>query len=374
MARPMTIRVMVSSRCSDQIQFTGNDVSLSDVRLELKAALEAEPLLGSQIFDVWINEDAPPAEGSADSWETCMKQVRTADIVLVLYNGNAGWANETGEIGICFGELKTALTTAPSKTRLIKLPLQSLGTGAATARNQRFRDFVDAQNLFRGAECMTGEDLIARCKETLREAIPEMVRLGGREARRGKYGRGAALDWSRLSFHDRREVMAKILRLALLERHNAEDDGGNLFMKIAARRILIVPSAIPAAMNVPSALETANQPFLRDHLLAGTLADKLVGPVHFIACHRSVTESQAARQLGFPDATIVSPPFGVYVADNIQKIQLVFIANCRDETSTREGIQRVFEWLGQSGEDRLLSERAVSRSRIVKAIAKEAAR
>jgi hypothetical protein len=374
MARPTAIRVMISSRCSDRIQFMGREVPLSGVRLELKASLEAEPLLGSQIFDVWINEDAPPAEGSADSWENCMKQVRTADIVLVLFNGNAGWATETGEIGICFGELQTALTTAPSKTRLIKLPLVTLGTGAVRARNQRFRAFVEAQNLFRGAECTTGEDVIVRCKETLREAVAEMVRLGGREARRGKYDRGTALDWSRLSFQDRGEVMTKVLRSALIERDNAEEHGGNVFMKIAAHTILIVPSAIPAAMSVPSALEMANQPFLRDHRLARALTDKFVGPVHFIACHRSATEAQAARQLGFPDATIVSPPFGVYVADNVQKIQLVFISNCRDETSTREGVQRVFNWLEQTGEDRLFSDRAVSRSRIVRAIAKEASK
>jgi hypothetical protein len=85
-----------------------------------------------------------------------------------------------------------------------------------------------------------------------------------------------------------------------------------------------------------------------------------------------VTESQAARQLGFPDATIVAPPFGVYVADDVQKIQLVFIANCRDETATRQGVQRVFDWLEQSGEYARLSARAASRAKIVRAIAKEA--
>jgi len=31
-----------------------------------------------------------------------------------------------------------------------------------------------------------------------------------------------------------------------------------------------------------------------------------------------------------------------YYHDDVQKIQLVFIANCRDETATRQGVQRVF--------------------------------
>ena len=75
--------------------------------------------------------------------------------------------------------------------------------------------------------------------------------------------------------------------------------------------------------------------------------------------------------LGFPDATIVSGSFGVYVADNVQKIQLCMIANCRDESSTRHGLQKLFDWLGQTGEDDLLAARATSRDKIVKTIAKE---
>jgi len=126
-------------------------------------------------------------------------------------------------------------------------------------------------------------------------------------------------------------------------------------------------------MTVASAREMVGQPFLRDYESADLLKGERGGPIHLIACHRSVTEAQAAKQLGFPDATIVSPAFGVYVADNIQKIQMVFIANCRDETSTRHGVQRFFEWLEQSGEAKLLSDRAASRARIVQAIAAERA-
>lgn len=75
--------------------------------------------------------------------------------------------------------------------------------------------------------------------------------------------------------------------------------------------------------------------------------------------------------LGFPDATIVSGTFGVYVADNIQKIQLCLISNCRDAASTRHGLQKLFDWLQRTGEDKLLAGRAASRAKILKAIAGE---
>jgi hypothetical protein len=370
MARPPAITVMISSRCNDPISFEGKEVKLTDLRRKLKAALEDEKLFGTQLYDVWINEDAPAAEGDADSWDTCLRQVRTADLILVLYNGNAGWAKEGGEIGICLGELQTALSVAPARMRLIELPLQPLGSGPAKERNQRFRDYVGAQSLFRGT-AQTGEEVVTRCKEALREATADMVKLGVREAGKGKYDRGAALDWSRMSFDARRNAMRTVLCEALLERNGSEEHDGQLLIRISSRSVVVVPDAIPAAMTVAPARELVGQPFLRDHLLASALEDKRVGPVHFIACHRSVTEAQAARQLGFPDATIVTPPFGVYVADDVQKIQLVFIANCRDETATRQGVQRVFDWLEQSGEGAMLSSRAASRAKIVRTIAKE---
>jgi hypothetical protein len=67
----------------------------------------------------------------------------------------------------------------------------------------------------------------------------------------------------------------------------------------------------------------------------------------------------------------VSGPFGVYVADKVQKVQFAFLINCRDDARTRHAVQRFFEWLAQTGEDKLLAQRAMARSRIVKAIASE---
>ena len=61
----------------------------------------------------------------------------------------------------------------------------------------------------------------------------------------------------------------------------------------------------------------------------------------------------------------------MFVADNIQKIQFAFIVNCHDESTTSHGVQRFFEWLEQTGENELVTQRTKSRASIVKAIAKE---
>jgi len=90
--------------------------TFSDVRLELKKQLEAEMLLGSRIFDVWINEDGVAADGTEDSWTECLKQIDLADIVIVIYNGNAGWLKHSGEIGICHAEMQAVMNSAPGVT------------------------------------------------------------------------------------------------------------------------------------------------------------------------------------------------------------------------------------------------------------------
>jgi len=166
--------------------------------------------------------------------------------------------------------------------------------------------------------------------------------------------------------------MRSVLWDVIVKRNGSSEDHGHLIARIAGREILIVPSAIPAALTVGPAKELVGQPFLRDHELAPLLKGNRGGPVHVIACHRTATESQAARLLGFPDAEFVTTPFGVFVADNVQKVQFAFLTNCRDEANTRHGAQRLFEWLAQTGEDKLVAQRAAARARIVKAIALEA--
>jgi hypothetical protein len=367
----MRIRVMISSRCNDPVKLDGKDVKFSDLRRRIKREIEAARLSSEQWFEVWINEDAPAAEGSADSWEQCLEQARSADVVLVLYNGNGGWCKEGGDIGICHAELETALASAGNRVRLIGLPLQPMRAGPMQSVDKRFRDFAERQNLFRSS-AEDGNGAIARSLEALQDGVARMTRDGAHAGRRLSFDSGEALNWSRLQLEPRRLEMEKVLRAALGARTGAEDTNGQIFVRIGGKSVLALCHAIPAAMTVAPAREMVGQPFLNDYRHASALQGARVGPVHFIACHRSVTESQAMKVLGFPDATIISPSFGVYLADNVQKIQLVFVANCRDESGIRHGLQRVFDWMERTGEEIQTAARAAARARIVRAIAKEA--
>ena len=369
--RKSKINLMISSRCADHFP-DGQDGSmpLTDIRRQIKALIETTSVFGKPIFEAWINEDAPPQPGNQDSWEFCLKQVRSADILLVLYNGNAGWKKTDGEIGICHAELMEGIRHAPGKVHLISLLQKSNNEILSNPANKRFHYYVTSLNLFRGIGPKNREDLIEQVRKTIRESLVTFVERGVREASKGRFHTGQALDWSRLNFPERIAEITKIVTDAICMRTGQNEKDG-LFVEVSKSKVLTIPSAIPAALSISAAREMVGQPFLQDHLHVKKLRRGVFGPMHIIGCHKGVTENQAATFLGYPDATLVAAPFGIYVADEVQNIQLVLLSNCRDETTNRHGIQRFFEWIEQTGEDQFLLRGAESRKRIVKAIAKE---
>src|SRR5207245_2124777 len=105
---------------------------------------------------------------------------------------------------------------------------------------------------------------------------------------------GPALEWSRLDFAGRRDAMRSVMASALSSGPYRPGDT-IVLTQIDGQDVLAVCDAIPAAFTVAQAREMVGQPFLRDHLLAPRL-QRIGGPVHFIACHKGVTEAQAIRQ------------------------------------------------------------------------------
>jgi hypothetical protein len=367
MARTKAIRVMISSRCTDKIEFGGKPVSLSEVRLEIKSKLEKERLLGAELLEVWINEDAPPEEGTTDSWDTCLKQVDEADIVIVLYNGNAGWAASDKNIGICHAELERAISKAPAKVRLIELEPK---VKESSERNKRFQEYVQHLSLFRGAIAKTGEQVIQRVEEAIREAISDLAHLGLREAKKGKYHLGEALDWTRLDFAQRKEAIEQTVCDAL----GSDAQNRMVTRQVAGVRILFRAHAVPDAFSTTEAREMVGRPFLKDYALVETAELKprdTYGPVHLIAVHKTVGETQARNLMGHPDIILVKAPFGYYLADRIQHVQVLLVAGCRDATSTRHAVQRCFDWIEQSGEWRSIVDRAKRRKKVIELIAQQ---
>lgn len=366
-----TLRVMISSRCDDTVPFEDENLTLTKLRQALKKNLEGERLLGKVVFEVWINEDGNPAPGDENAWEHCLRQAEDSEIFISLFNGNAGWTGpQEGDFGICHAELETALKTGRSKVRLVEVPQQTGRT--ENEADKRFRKFIEKQGLFRGGTVTTKDAFFERTYQAVLDALLDLSRRGRTQSKKDRYDRGEALEWNRLSFAERKVAIEQTIVDALKHRYGSEESDGEYFVRIDRTKTLVRVSAVPGPMNIAEAREMMGRPHLSDHTAARALANAYrAGPIHIIGCHRNVTETQAIAVLGFPDAVIVKSGFGVYVADNVQKVQLIFVDNCRDNASTRHMTQLFFDWLDHSGEAAELVRRAKSRRKIIRAIAEE---
>lgn len=373
--QPLT--VMLSSRCTDTFLWDETQQPLADLRVAIKKAIEGIEFAGKQLFKVWIHED----EAGGHSWDRCMSVSRNCDIFLALYNGDAGWDGGHGKterlgdyVGICHVEFDEAFHKSPDKVRAVRLlPLANSGRKSAKSRaNAKFQQYFDRQKL-NSPEAETGEEAIQHAKASVIASMMKLARQGIGVSSKGSYYAGEALEWTRMDFDQRRKATIEVVAGLLAARSPSAERRKDIVIlpMSGGAKTAVRCDCVPASMSTAGAREMVGQPFLRDWQTMQDLPKSVAGPVHIIACHRGVTESQAIKQLGFPDAVVVSAPFGVYVADRVQCIQMVFIANCRDETSTRRGVQHFFHWLGEQQEEADLVARAASRRRICSVMAAE---
>jgi len=361
---------MVSSRNNSDF----HNRPLTEIRAELKDLIESERLFDKDMFEVWINETEFPQSFDTTIWNACLEQVRKADIIIVLYNGEAGWLRPKDSIGICHAEVLEAANVARGKVWSITLENETKETVDAKERkaNKKFEAFMKEQELFT-KPVTTIEDLTSSVEKALCDAMINLTLRGVREASRDKGNHGESLRWKNMNYDSRSRAIITALKESIEVSGTGSNNNENYFLEFGVYKILVTIHAVPDTLSIASAREKVGQPFLQDFKRSDLLLeeDNIIGPIHVIGCNKSVSETQTRNILGFPDATILKDSFGIYVADNIQKIQMVFIQNCSDSHSIRHGFQDFFEWLSRTSEEKNLIQRAKSRKNIINAIAQE---
>lgn len=372
------LKVMLSSRSTKTIldDGAGGQVKLADARKEIKRRAEAEAFLGDSLLEVWINEGAVAQHGP-NAWDECIEQALRCDLFVAIYDGSAGWLDKANPgLGICHAEFDVAHGGSPRKVAVVAFE----NAKATKPEDHRFADALRAETPFQTmiASELSGrvahDTLVDTVLRVIRELLLKTAQEGARQQKQSGPNTGQALAWSRLDYAERADEIRRVIFEQLKQRPKAIaiEGSGMVVLDLAGTQVLVVPHAVPAAFSIPKAREHAGQPFLSDHQTVASLDVDLAdvgGPIHLIGCSKSVTETQAISMLGFPDATIVPGPFGIYVADRTQKIQLCLIKNCADEASTTHGVQRWFEWLARSREQSFLVERARARRAIADVIA-----
>jgi len=374
MAKSSKLSVMISSRCETLIQFDKKQQKLTEVRRALKKQLEEFRLPNQKqpIFECWINEDGTGGVGGINWWDHCKKQARDADIVIVLYTGGSGGGLAGSDMGICHAELEEALNVAADRVRVIKLPIAPDDPDRLQKkRDSAFRAYFESLGSFR-TSAKTGEEILEKVWNEIQPALVDLTQLGSNTFHLSQAATGHALEWHRLSYEARKNAMEEVMNESLANQPKSTKTASGVLVEIDKAQVFLKTHAAPASLSEPTAREMVGQPFLVDYKLHAELKKSKAGPIHLVACPKGVTENQALNMLGFPDATIVSDSFGVHIADNIQKIQIVLLKECVSPSSIRRQLSAWFEFLRRTGEDKFVLDRAQRRFRIIEAIAKEA--
>jgi hypothetical protein len=322
-------------------------------------------VLGLRAYEVWIHE-AASLSAERDAWEECLRQARDCDVFVALYNGNAGWTGngDFATVGICDAELRAALDAAPAKVSLVDIFEPNSPGRPSRPHYERFQEAVRVGQIV-SSRPKDAAQLRRAVLDAIARRTVELTQGGARLTRRARAYLGPALDWRRLGYVERRDRMVASVLSGLGEKPAADACG----VVFGGKRILCVPSAVPDALSVAAARELVGQPHLSDHARLGSLQAVHGGPVHIVACQGGVTPSQAQKMLGFPNATVVPAPFGVYVVDPVQAIQIVLVANCTDDHATRLGIQEFLSWLPRSRQLPIFVRTARKRRQVVQVLA-----
>ena len=346
------IKIMISSR--NKPIFANK--KLTDIRDELKELVEKEKVFGEAIFQIWINEREV---SSNDSWDESIKQAQESDIVIVLYNGETGWVrNQNDQIGICHAEMLAGIASSSEKVYVIDISNNKIGK---TQADQNFYDDIQAYRKMGNAKNIT--ELKQVVKRTILNALLKIFVKGVKSAKKAN-NLGTILEWKKFNY----EIRSKKIKLSLKRKFEKLKDDLVLYVD-NQRNIVCKIHALPDSASISSAKEKVGQPFLNDIYDAGFLKDKDGGIIHIIGCYKTVTESQVRKIMGFPDVILIKDEFGIYVADKIYKIQMLFLEKCIDENQTVSRVENFFDWLYRSGEIEDFIKRAKDRKEIVLKIA-----
>jgi len=351
------INIMISSR--NNANFDGQ--SLIDIRKDIQVFLNEYHIFNKKLFDVWINENATENQ---EIWNTCLEKAKEYDICMVLYNGEAGWSvNENDKIGICHAELQEAIKSSNEKVYIIDISLGNVGN---EEKDKIFNDYIRNKIRVFMKPVSNIEELNQAVNEIMYEAIKRLMQKGIKSSQKA-LNLGEMLEWKKMNYDTRIEVIIN----SIMKYENFNNLQSNLTEYIDNdRKLLFKIHSIPDSVSISAAKERVGQPFLNDFQFKDSLNDSL-GPIHMIGCYKNITESQVRKIMGFPDLILIKDEFGIYVADKIYKIQMVFLEKCVGETETLHAVERFFDWLNRSGEVEDFIKRADDRREIVLKIAEK---
>lgn len=356
------IKVFFSSRVNSVLKGLPGNPTLTDLRHALLADLEKQTFLDQLVLEVLINEENFNASIATNAFESCMRVLRGSNIIIILYNGEAGWSVAGAEStnGICHEELLAAMNEFSDMTFMLDLTAFAdlPAEGDAFERNLAFTTDIINSFLPRIAvPATTMAELTANCLTQIKQYILAAINKAMTTQKSIVAGSsifGETLDWSKLSYAERKEQL--------------EEKMEAVFAPLATfAQVIRQYYGIPDHMSVAEARNLVGRPFLKeqDQILGSDLA---CGIIHFVGVYGNVTEGQAKNLVGYPDLTVIKAPFGLYLWEKNTHIQLFFLKGCINPQTVKTRFSEVTNWLSGSREQGNIIARAKARYAILEVI------
>jgi G:T-mismatch repair DNA endonuclease (very short patch repair protein) len=361
-----TIKVFISSKVTPVFEgLTETDYTLEKLRKFVKAELEKERFLDEKIFDVIINEDGFEADFTQDAFNACLKKVSEADVIIILYNGDAGWAPDRKRYvnGICHEEYLTAVNNHPGMT--FGIDISGHFTKAKynlyqLERNKSFQE--DVKSIYRFKEYSTAKNA-ADLQNYILKLIKANIKSSSERAFKAKKQMdlsntifGKTLDWSKLNYKQRVTELIDVSKTVFKD--------FNPF-----KEIIVEHNVVPDNMSVSDARNYIKRPFLYEQETIKNSKLKK-GVVHLISIYGNATETQLKNLVGHPDLSVIKTEFGYYLWEQSTHIQIFFLINCKNPNTIKTRVQQVEIWLISSKEITKIQQRSSARFSILKAINK----
>lgn len=358
------IKIFLSSKVTPVFEdIDVPDYSLEKLRKFIKSEFEGIKFLDEKIFSIVTNEEGFESSFTTDAFDTCIENIKKCDLIIILYNGDAGWApdGDKSANGICHEEYITAIQELPSVTRGINISSYFKSVKYSKeqkARNKKFDD--DINSYYRFLEYST-----AKTKDEIELYIKDLISGYIRTALESAFKAqkevdavktvfGKTLDWTKLTYNQRSEEI----------KLHSQNSLASIFTKTICKF-----HAIPDNMSISDARNEMGRPFLYEHELLAKTSLKS-GVIHFVSVYGTCTETQIKNLIGFPDITIIKGSFGFYCWVQSTQIQLFFITKCINPSLFGTRKSQIENWLNSTKEKDNIKKRAKARFSILEAIVK----
>lgn len=356
------IKIFISSRVNSAFSKLDAPYTLEELRAYLRTSLEAEKFLGEPILQVIINESNFNSTISKNAFDNCIDTLQECNIIIILYNGQAGWSISGSESsnGICHEEFLVATREFSDMSFMLDLSAyfdpakdpDEIEKNEAFARDIKesfsHMETIKAKKI---AELKNG--VLKQVKQYILKALEKSLSTQKTVVSRSTVF-GDTLDWNKLNYTERKEILQQKLQETL----EPLDVFQNVFK---------LYHGIPDNMSVADARNLIGRPFLQEHeLIRGSTHDS--GAIHFVAGYGNVTEAQAKGLVGYPDVTIIKASFGLYLWEKIMHIQIFFFKACVNPQTIKTRCTEMVNWLNSSRELSNIKARAKARYAILEVV------